>query len=504
MTKKVVYKAYHQHQLTLLPYSLEELIPSGHPVRLVNSVIDQIDISSIEKRYKAGGCSSFHPRMLLKVMIYSYLENVYSSRRMERSLHENVNYMWLSGNSKPDHNTINRFRAEKLKDSLETIFSKVVALMIEQGVVSLKQVFTDGTKIEANANRYTFVWGRSISKSRERISNQLRELWTYTQQVARDEFNEPEPPDFEPTDPQKVKETIEQIDQALRASDAASSKMKQKVNYAKRNWPAKLKEYEQAEELLKGRNSMSKTDTDATFMRMKEDHMKNGQLKPGYNVQLSTSDQFIVCYSIHPQSNDYNTLPEHLKRFEAMHACLPEDLIADAGYGSEENYALLEKENITAYVKYPLFDRESRGKLKDFDSSSLHYNAALDCFYCPMGQPMSKISEYEEKDTKKILSIYQAKNCHGCPLRGVCHKSQGNRTLKVSHRLLKYRNKARELLCSENGQALRKKRCVDVEPTFGNIKQNKKFKRFNLRGRVKADIEIGLLAIAQNLKKMAA
>jgi len=280
--------------------------------------------------------------------------------------------------------------------------------------------------------------------------------------------------------------------------------MKQKVNYAKRNWPAKLKEYEQAEELLKGRNSMSKTDTDATFMRMKEGHMKNGQLKPGYNVQLSTSDQFIVCYSIHPQSNDYNTLPEHLKRFEAMHACLPEDLIADAGYGSEENYALLEKENITAYVKYPLFDRESRGKLKDFDSSSLHYNAALDCFYCPMGQPMSKISEYEEKDTKKILSIYQAKNCHGCPLRGVCHKSQGNRTLKVSHRLLKYRNKARELLCSENGQALRKKRCVDVEPTFGNIKQNKKFKRFNLRGRVKADIEIGLLAIAQNLKKMAA
>lgn len=504
MAKQVVYKAYQQHQLTLLPPSLEELIPISHPVRLVNSVIDQIDISSIEKRYKSGGCSSFHPRMLLKVMIYSYLENVYSSRRMERLLKENINYMWLSGNSKPDHNTINRFRSEKLKDSLETIFSNVVALMIEQGVVSLKQVFVDGTKIEANANRYSFVWGKSITKSRERMATQLRELWAYAQQVASEELNEPEPPDFTPTDPEKVKQTIERIDQALRTSEEASSKVKQKLNYAKRNWPTKLVQYAQTEELLQERNSMSKTDPDATFMRMKEDHMKNGQLKPGYNLQLSTSDQYILCYSLHQESNDFKTLSTHLARFETMHSTLPNDITADAGYGSEDNYALLENKEINAYVKYPLFDKEAKGKLKDFDVNTLHYNEKSDCFYCPMGQPMTKVGQYLDKVTQKTTTYYQAQNCLGCPLRGVCHKSKNNRILSINHELIRHRKKAKERLNSEQGQILRKKRSIDVEPTFGNIKQNKKFKRFNLRGINKATIEIGLIAIAHNLKKMAA
>lgn len=504
MVKKVVYKSYHQHQLTLLPYSLEELIPSGHPVRIVNSVIDQIDISAIERKYKAGGCSSFHPRMLLKIMVYSYLDNVYSSRGMERLLKENINYMWLSGNNKPDHNTINRFRAEKLKDSLETIFSHVVELMIEQGVVSLKQVFIDGTKIEANANKYTFIWGRSITRSKERIAVQLKAFWAYTQQVAAQEFNEPEPPDFEPTDPDKLKQTIEKIDQALKASPQASKEIKQKVNYAKRNWPSKLRDYMHKEELLQQRNSMSKTDPDATFMRMKEDHMLNGQLKPGYNVQISTSDQYIVCYSVHQLANDYHTLEPHLNRFKKIHATVPQDVVADAGYGSEENYQLLEKEGVNAYVKYQLFDKESKNKIKDFDTSTLHYNAERNCFYCPMGQPMINTSNYIDSTTQKNYSIYQAANCQGCPIRGACHKNKDNRTLKISHELLRHRQKARELLTSPLGIELRKKRTIDVEPTFGHIKQNKKFKRFNLRGLIKTDIEIGLIALAQNLKKMAA
>lgn len=504
MARKVVYKSYQQHQLSLLPPSLDELIPSGHPVRIVNSVIDQIDISIIEKEYKAGGCSSYHPRMLLKVMVYAYMENMYSSRGMERLLRENINYMWLSGMSKPDHNTINRFRCEKLKNSLETIFSHVVELMIEQGVVSLKQAFVDGTKLEANANRYSFIWGRAIGKNKARISQQLKELWAYTQQVAQEELQEPEPPDFEPTDPAKVKETIEKIDRALRSSSQVDNKIKQKVNYAKRNWPSNLEKYAKQEALLQGRNSMSKTDADATFMRMKEDHMQNGQLKPGYNVQLSTCDQFILCYSVHQHTNDFNALPEHLERFEQMHGCLPKEVVADAGYGSEENYHMLENKDIEAYVKYPQFDREIKNEIGEFDTSRLHYDHHKDCFYCPMGQAIAKRNQYTEQKTGKKITIYQATNCNGCPMRGVCHSSKENRTIKISHELLRHRKKARELLTSEKGQELRKKRSIDVEPTFGHIKHNKKFKRFNLRGIKKVDIEIGLVALAQNLKKMAA
>lgn len=502
MAGKIVYKNYQQNQLFLLPPSLDELIAEKHPVRLVNQVIDQIDISILEKEYKGGGTSSYHPRMLLKVMVYSYLCNVYSSRIMEQQLRENIHFMWLSGMSQPDHNTINRFRSERLKTSLETIFSHVVAMMVDQGIVNLKQAFVDGTKLEANANRYTFVWGRSITTSKDRIATQLKELWKYTQQVAQIESQEPEPPDFDPVDPAKVRETLEKIDQALRQSPQASNKVKQKVNYAKRNWADKLEQYQQKEQQLGSRNSMSKTDPDATFMRMKEDHMLNGQLKPGYNVQLSTNDQFILCYSLHQQANDYNTLPEHLTRFEKMHGCLPEDLTADAGYGSLENYELLAQKEVNAYVKYPLFNKEQQASLPDFHSSTLHYNEKSDCYYCPMGQPMTKTHSFI-KDGKNIIS-YQAQNCNGCPLNGACHKNKGNRKIEINHQLIKHKKRARELLTSDEGIALRKKRCYDVEPTFANIKQNKKFKRFNLRGLKKANIEIGLIAIAHNLKKMAA
>jgi len=502
MAGKIVFKEYHQHQLSLLPHSLEELIAEKHPVRLVNSIIDQIDISKLERDYKGGGTSSYHPRMLLKVMIYSYLCNVYSSRMMERQLQENILFMWLSGMSKPDHNTLNRFRSERLKDSLETIFSNVINLMVDQDIVSLKQTFVDGTKLEANANRYTFVWGRSIAKSKERIATQLKELWQYTQQVAQMEHEEPEPPDFDPIDPVKVKETLEKIDQALRQSPGASNKVKQKVNYAKRNWADKLEQYQKNEAQLGSRNSMSKTDPDATFMRMKEDHMLNGQLKPGYNMQLSTNEQFILCYSVHQQANDYHTLPEHINKFQQMHGRLPDDLTADAGYGSLENYELLERNGINAYVKYAYFDKEQKGSVPEFHSSTLHYNEQSDCFYCPMGQPMTRLISYNRNG--KSVTQYQAQNCNGCPLRGACHKNKNNRIIEINHQLIQHKKRARELLTSEIGIALRKKRCYDVEPTFANIKQNKKFKRFNLRGLQKVKIEIGLIAIAHNLKKMAA
>ncbi|MCX2839753.1 transposase, partial [Salinimicrobium sp. MT39] len=169
MSRKVVFKTYHQNQLSLIPPSYDDLVPKNHPVRIVNTIVDHLDISTLEKSYKGGGTSSYHPRMLLKVVIYSYLRNIYSSRKIEQALQENVHFMWLSGQSKPDHNTINDFRGKRLKGKFKNIFNQVVGLLAEQGVLSLKELYVDGTKIEANANRYTFVWGKSIKTSKERI-----------------------------------------------------------------------------------------------------------------------------------------------------------------------------------------------------------------------------------------------------------------------------------------------------------------------------------------------
>lgn len=493
----------------LLPPSLEEMIEPHHPVRVVHQVIEQIDIQPILSKYKGGGTSSYHPKMLLKVLVYGYLSNIYSSRKLENALRENIHFMWLAGMSKPDHNTINRFRSDRLKDVLKTVFSQVVMLLSDSGHVDLKQVYTDGTKLEANANKYTFVWGNAIKTNKEKMVRQLEELWAYSQQVAKEERDE-QVPDFNTINPKQVAQTIEKIDVALQ-DKPVEKKVKQKLNYARRHWPAKLAEYEQKQIILRDRKSYSKTDVDATFMRMKDDHMQNGQLKAGYNLQISTNQQIITHYSIHQKPGDTTTFIPHFNEFKKLYNQLPASITADAGYGSEQNYEYTESEEITGYIKYNYFHKEQKQRKRKIDNlkdiSNLHYNQALDTYYCPMGQPIKRIGAKNRTTSNgypQSYALYQAKNCHDCPLRGSCHRQKGNRIIEVNHRLNELKAKARERLLSEKGIKHRKQRPCDVEAVFGNIKQNKGFKRFMLRGLEKVEIEMGLVALAHNLAKVAA
>lgn len=221
---KPIFKPYQQNQRYLFPPNLEDLIAANHPVRVVNEVIDQIDIDIIINKYKGGGSSSYHPRMLLKVLVFGYLNNIYSSRRMEAAVKENIHFMWLSGMLQPDHHTINRFRSERLRNILKEVFAQIVLLLVESGHVSLKEIYTDGSKIESVANRYSFVWGKAIRTSRQRIKDQLQQLWAYTQKIASQEKQDDTPPDFDKIDSENVKATIEKIDAALKQTDKEVSK----------------------------------------------------------------------------------------------------------------------------------------------------------------------------------------------------------------------------------------------------------------------------------------
>ncbi len=231
---KVVFKDYINNQPLLLPPSIDELIEVNHPVRTVNAVIDSIDLSQLIKAYKGGGTSSYHPRMLLKVLVYAYLCNTYSSRKIEEGLKSNIHFMYLAGMQQPDHNTINRFRGERLKEVLKTIFSQVVQLLSQSGHLSLKEVYTDGTKIEANANRYTFVWGNSIKYNKSKMEIQLKELWAYTEQIAAEEIKDTAPIGFKEISPEELTKTIEKIRAILKDKEEVPNKVKQKVNYIKR------------------------------------------------------------------------------------------------------------------------------------------------------------------------------------------------------------------------------------------------------------------------------
>jgi len=320
-----VFKEYSQGQILLLPTDLEAQIPSKHLVRVVNATIEKMDLTRLLAQYKGGGTSSYHPKMLLKVLVYSYTQQLYSSRKIAKALRENIYFMWLSGNQQPDFRTINRFRSEVVKEVIEDIFTSVLELLIEEGYIKLENYFLDGTKIEANANKYSWVWGKSTRRYKQKLQEKVKELILEIEQVNEAENAEYGERDLEelgpdePLDSHKLEQKIHELNRRLKAqldkqpepqteesrpeepskSEAKPSKDKKKQGYRRKTKLQKAQgalkkleedclprqqKYEDQERKLAGRNSYSKTDVDATFMRMKDDYMRNGQLKPGYNL----------------------------------------------------------------------------------------------------------------------------------------------------------------------------------------------------------------------------
>lgn len=515
----VTFKPYAQHQGMLFLPSFEELIPPDHLVRLVSRAIDGMELDTLLKAYDGGGASNYHPKMLLKVLVYGYIDRTYSSRRLEKSTLENVNFMWLTGLQKPDHNTINRFRKGQLKDTVKDVFAAVLLLLLEEGLVRLEDYHIDGTKIESAANRYTFVWAKSVSGHKGRLLAKINALLDQIEAQNDREEAEAEAKEKDGDgsvrppveDSGRLAQTIADLNEQLKERLPKDKSLRRKMKDLQDKHLDKLREYEKHEEKLNGRNSYSKADEDATFMRMKDDHMQNGQLKPGYNLQIGTEDQFIVNYTLHQSPNDMPVLKQHLQDTKAQLAALdkpmPKRASADAGYGSEENYDYLEAEGMENYVKYPGFYHEQRQQVQNdpFRVENLHYNAQDDYFVCPMGQHLTY--RHTAKTTSKngyhsSLRVYKAQRCAGCPLRGACHKAKTDRIIQVNPNLQRHKEKARQNLWSIRGIYLRKKRCIEPEPVFGQIKWNRGFKRFLLRGLPKVTCEFGIVAIAHNLKKM--
>ena len=284
-----------------------------------------------------------------------------------------------------------------------------------------------------------------------------------------------------------------------------SNKQQKQVNKLQKEDLPRLKKYEKQLEVLGERNSYAKTDTDATFMRMKDDHMKNGQLKAAYNAQISTENQFITNFSLHRRPGDTATLISHLQQFEQLHHKQSKKAVADAGYGSEENYQFAEENDIEAFIKYNYFHKEQKSSYKKnpFLPFNLHYNADDDYLICPMGQKMRCIGIGKRKSELGYESYehrYQAQNCRGCPMHSGCHKGKSNRIIALNHRLNAYRSQARERLLSEEGLEHRSKRPVEPEAVFGQVKSNNKFNRFTLRGLPKVEIWIYVARLNQNLQ----
>jgi transposase len=509
-SKHVVFKPYTMGQLQL-PSNLEDLIPEKHLVRRVHEAIEKMDLDPLQRQYKGGGTSSYHPKMMLKVLVYAYTQRIYSSRRIAKALRENIHFMWISGNSRPDFRTINRFRGEVLREVMEEIFASVLELLIEEGYVKLEHYFLDGTKIEASAGKFTYVWAKSTKRHKSQLQEKVRRLLDEIGRVNEDEEEEYGDRDLEELgedrtiDAERLEKKIQELNEILKRKlgggeepGESEKKLTKLVKTLENDCLPRQKKYEEQERTLRGRGSYSKTDEDATFMRMKDDPMRNAHPKPAYNIQIGTEDQFVVGFSVHQRPADNGCLIPHLEGLKAQLGRLPKKVIADAGYGSEENYVYLDEQGLEAYVKYNTFHQEQkkRSRKKHFLVDQFPYDEAQDQFLCPAEKRMVYQETIHYKTENGYLTarrIYECEDCSGCALKPACTRAKGNRRIQVSFRLKDMRAKARDNLLSEEGQALRSRRPVEAESVFGRLKQNWRFRRFLLRG----------LSLAHNMAKMA-
>jgi transposase len=519
---KVVFKPYQPNQPTFLPPSLDELLPPDHLVRVVSEVIDRMNIDSLLASYPGGGTSSYHPKMLLKVLLYAYTQRIYTSRRIAKAIREHIPFMWLSGGNRPDFRTINRFRSSRLEGTIEEIFSSLLELCFAEGLLKEGDVFVDGTKIEANANKHTAVWKKSTRRYKKLRKTKIKELFDEIEERNDEEDRRYGGRDLEEMGEEstltveKLEEKVKEIDEHLRRKkEEADTEEERKdveqsqriVKQMKEKELPKLEKHERDEEIYGDRNSFSRTDEDATFMRMKEDRLGRGDLKAAYNVQLSTSDQIIVGFSVHQRPGDSPLLRSHLEKVAAFCGKMPSRVIADAGYGSEENYAYLEEEGVKAYVKYNTFDRERKASFKNdpFQIANWPYDEDADAYRCPDGRLLCCVESKEtvsEIGYRSVRKMYEVATCDGCPFKEKCIPRGGaRRRVAIGEELLRYRKQAYDLLESEEGKRLRKKRSIDVEAVFGHIKGCRGFRRFLLRGMEKVSIELGLLSMAHNLLK---
>ena len=511
------FKPCMQHQPMLFPPSVEELIPESALARVVDSIVDGMDRSMLESTYPGGGASAYDPSMMLKVILFCYSSGIYSSRKIAAATRENVNLMWLTGMHPLDHNTVNRFRSERIRPVFEDVFSEVIAVLAEAGHVTLDTYFLDGTKIEANANKFTFVWKRSTDKYQDALRRKVR-----AHLEAIDEMNDEEealaPEDPSEVDADAIRGAADRINARLKAKheagqgkDREAKELRKASGAIRRDYLPRMQKYEQQQATFAGRKSFSKTDSDATFMRMKDDAMGNGQLKAGYNVQAGTENQFIVDTTVHQRPGDTACAIPHCEHVKERVGRLPLNFVADAGYGSEENYAYLEAEGVDAYVKHSEFFRECRNRKWREDEmrvANWEYDEESDEYTCPEGRTLAFCGESRRvSDTgyESAVRIYECEDCSGCSRRARCSKSadpDSPKRIQVNPTLNAFKSRASEMLHTETGSALRKKRSVDVETVFGDIKRNLGFTRFTLRGLEKVTLEWRLVAAGHNIRKL--
>ena len=478
-------------------------IEENSQVRLLNDVINEIYYTA-DYTVQSEWTGEIPEDIMMKILIFGYMNGAFSSRKIEQLCKRDIYFWWLlDGFKKPDHSTISRFR-KKMGEQIERAFYDVVKYLLNMDEISGENLFIDGTKIEANANRYTFVWRKSVAKNEEKLRAKLPIILDEIDSAFGIRFPQnTSVPDMIVTLSSLMKNLgIVRVNGSGHHKSSYQKALEKLEEYAE-----KLAQYEYYNSLFDGRNSFSKTDTDATFMRMKEDHMKNGQLKPGYNIQAAVEGEYILGIDISSERSDVNTLIPFLEKLNSLELFVLKNIICDAGYESEENYLYLKSHNLISYIKPVNYEQQKKKKsrTKYGRPENMEYHELGDIFVCEAGRILWRVGTKHEKSKTGYVSekaVYRCESCEGCPHRQNCTKAKGDKTVSVSHRFKELREESLENITTDFGRQLRMNRSIQSEGAFGVLKQNHGFRRFLCRGSKNIKTEFLLLAISYNIKKL--
>lgn len=498
--------------------NLEIKIPADDPVRLLNAVLEEMDYSKLTATYSRLGRIEYSPRLLFKIVLYACTRGIYSSREIERACRENICFMWLlEDHNPPDHNTIARFRSEHLPDVVEDLLNQMVRILVANGEISFEEsaVFIDGTKIEANANRYSFVWKKAVTKNQKKLAEKIRaELPAILKQNgmgAAGMYNV-----------QRLKKLRKQLygKKAAEKIEFVYGKGHHKSKLQKAietidSWLERLKRYNLDIHICGDRNSYCKTDPDATFMHMKEDHMKNGQLKPGYNVNVATVSEYIIGNYISADRTDAKTLIPFLEKLCKKHPV--KRVTVDSGYESEENYHYIDgSEQLSLFVKPSNHEQKKKKKYKNDIGrrENMAYDTEKDEYICANGKQLKAIGVKKRKSDNgyvQEVTVYECTDCKGCPLKEKCIRQKKSdktpleervKRLEVSKYFIAQREAMEQKISTEEGILLRLNRSIQAEGVFAMIKQDMNFRRFMTRGKNTVSTEWFLLSMAYNILKL--
>ena len=487
----------------VLPLDLGIKISEDDPVRKLVEICEGLDYRKLYAEYLRSW-RRIDPAILFEIVVLAYMQGKYSSREIEDLCRNDIRFMWILGGEKaPDHATIARFQNERLVPVVEDLFYQLANKLIELGEISYNNVFVDGTKIEANANRYTFVWANAVKNNRRKLNMRVeKELPLLAKKYGIDGSCSLEEMLYTMKSYAKMYEI-----QFVYGSGKRKTELQRDHDRLK-EYKEKLDAYEESLGICGKRKSFSKTDTDATFMRTKDDHMQNGQLKPCYNVQICVESEYITGLGLFPNPADTMTLKPFLKRVQNGCGRKIQSVTADAGYASEENYTYLEANGQEAYIKPTDYEVRKTKRFKEniYRVENLIYDKENDIFTCPNGKRLYCVGESHEKSESGYVTTkknYVCESCNGCPYRETCYKAKGEaRRISVSQTMQRLKREASERINTERGVVLRQNRSIQVEGAFGVLKEDFGFRRFLTRGKAKTETQFFILAIAFNVRKL--